>query len=161
MSAYDSATVSAYPYVAVHLHSARVTVDGGVIINVAALDKSTWTDWASYHGVEIFDGEAILYKAVDDGFCSGRGFAYPIGERVEAPDWEPGDWCGHGLHFSPAPHHAQRYFLEATRFLKVAIRLDEISIIDGNSTSTPKLKAKGCRVLAEVNIHGVELVAAK
>uniref|UniRef100_UPI001963BE56 DUF7666 domain-containing protein n=1 Tax=Leifsonia aquatica TaxID=144185 RepID=UPI001963BE56 len=149
-----SATVRASAYVAVHLFSARVTHAGGVIIDVSAIDRSDVTQWAAYHGTDIQDGEVIVYKAVDDDLKSGRGFAYPIGETVTAPDWDPRDACGNGLHLSPRPHHARYYYSTATRFLKCAVKLTDLTIIDGNGTSVPKLKAKTVRVLAEVDIDG-------
>jgi hypothetical protein len=96
--------------------------------------------------------ELIVYKAVDDDLKSGRGFAYPIGETVEDPQWEAGDFCGGGLHFSPHPHQAKYYFDGATRFLECAVSVTEISVIDGNRTGTPKLKARRARVLREVTI---------
>ena len=161
VSAFDSASVSAGKYVAVHLHSARVKVQGGVLIDLAALDLSDVVAWAEYHGAEIIDAKIIVYKAVNADLNSGRGFAYPIGERVEALDWKAGDFCGNGLHFSPTPIQAQDYYLEATRFLKVAVRLDELTLISPNDTvTTPKLKAKGAQVLCEVDVHGRELVKA-
>ena len=159
--AYDSATVRATPYVAVHLFSARVTISGGVVIDVATLDRTDWATWASYHGVAVTmhtaeDGtdELIVYKAVDDNLKSGRGFAYPIGETVQDAHWAAGDFCGGGLHFSPHPHQAKHYFSTATRFLECAVSASEISIIDGNGSDIPKLKAKRARVLREVTLDG-------
>jgi hypothetical protein len=159
--AYGSSTVTASPYVAVHLHSSRATADGGVVINVAAIDRTDPKGWRKYHGVETVGAgkarEFIVYKAVDKDLKSGRGFAYPVGETVTDPNWAPGDFCGSGLHFSPTPVHAQYYFDAATRFLKVAVKVSELSIIDGNTQGAPKLKAKSARVLAEVDINGNEL----
>jgi hypothetical protein len=161
--AYGSATVRATPYVAVHLFSARVTHEGGVIIDVASIDRSDWSAWAAFHGVEILgakkseDDELVVFKAVDDDLKSGRGFKYPIGETVTDPDWKAGDFCGNGLHFSPHPHQARQYFRSATRFLKVAVKVSELTIIAGNGGDVPKLKAKSARVLAEVDIDGKEV----
>jgi hypothetical protein len=154
VTAYNSASVTASQYVAVHLHSKRVTINGGVVIDITNLDRTQIETWADYHGAEIIDGEVIVHKAVDTNLKSHRGFAYPIGETVECPDWEAGDFCGNGLHLSPRPHHALTYFEEATRFLRCAVPLGELTIIDGNSSGTPKLKARVVRVLAEVDIDG-------
>jgi uncharacterized protein (DUF2345 family) len=153
ITAHDSVSITAGGFVAVRLLSKLAKVKGGHVIDMADLDLSKIDAWASYHGVEIIDGEAIVYKAVDSNLRSGQGVYYPIGERVDATDWKPGDFCGNGLHFSPWPHQAHLYFGKATRFLKVAVKLDELTVIDGNTTNmTPKLKAKGARVLAEVTI---------
>ncbi|MEO2134643.1 hypothetical protein [Microbacterium sp.] len=154
VSAYDSATVRATPFVAVHLHSARVSVEGGVVIDITKLDRTNWRTWADYWGVEISGDELIVYKAVDANLKSGRGFAYPIGETVEAPDWKAGDFCGSGLHLSPRPTHALQYFREATRYLECAVNVGEIAVINGNGVDTPKLKAKRVRVLREVTLDG-------
>jgi cytoskeletal protein CcmA (bactofilin family) len=154
VTASGSATVTASQYVAVHLHSKRVTINGGVVIDITNLDRTQIETWADYHGAEIIDGEVIVHKAVNDDMKSHRGFAYPIGETVECPDWDAGDFCGNGLHLSPRPHHALAYLEEATRFLRCAVPLDELTIIDGNSSGTPKLKARVVRVIAEVDIDG-------
>jgi hypothetical protein len=157
VTAYGSATVRASGSVAVHLFSARAKVEGGVIIDVTNLDLSDPEQWANYHGAAIEGDEIIVYKAVDKNLKSNRNFEYPIGEHVEAKDWEPGDFCGNGLHFSPWPHQALDYFNEATRFLKVAVKISELTIIDGNHGGTPKLKAKGGRVLNEVTIDAQDM----
>ena len=156
--AWDSARVEASPYVAVYLHSARATVTGGVIIDITALDLTGLTDWAEYHGVEVVDGEVIVYKAVDADLRSERDFAYPIGETVTCPDWDPAPVCGGGLHFSPRPAQAREYYRAAARFLRCAVPVDDLTIIDGDATHmTPKLKARTVRVLCEVDVHGHEI----
>ena len=160
VKAYDSATVRATPYVAVHLFSARVTHEGGVIIDVSALDRSDWSTWAHYWGVDVTTArdaartELIVYKAVDADLKSGHGFAYPVGETVTAPVWEPGDFCGNGLHLSPRPYQARSYFTGAVRFLECAVNVEDVSILDGNGAGVPKLKARRVRVIREVNIDG-------
>jgi hypothetical protein len=158
VEAWGSSSVVASKYVAVHLHSGRATVEGGVVIDLTQLDLDGHQDWADYHGVKTEGGELIVYKAVNADLKSGRGFAYPIGETVTDPAWKPGNFCGGGLHFSPSPAQAKVYFTDATRFLKCAVKTDELSIIDGADTyETPKLKAKSARVLCEVDIHGEEI----
>jgi hypothetical protein len=142
-------------FVAVHLHSARAKVDGGVVIDLTKLDLTTTADWADYHGVKTVDGHLIVYKAVDADLNSGRGFHYPIGATVAAPDWNAGDFCGAGLHFSPTPAQARDYFPDAARFLECAVNVADASVIGGTDTySTPKLKARSVRVLREVDVHG-------
>jgi len=139
----------------VHLFSASVKVEGGVVVDVTEIDNTTVQGWADYHGVKVEAGELIVYKAVNDELESSRGFAYPIGEMVTDPVWAPGDFCGNGLHFSPAPHQALDYYPSATRFLEVAIPADACSVIAGNDLySTPKIKAKSGRVLREVDVNG-------
>ena len=136
-------------------------MSGGHIIDISNLDLKKFEQWSAYYGVEVIDGAAIVYKAVDDDLKSARGFAYPIGETVECPDWMAGDFCGNGLHLSPLPIHAQYYFDSATRFLKCSVPIDGLSVVDGMVGSTPKLKAKTVTILAEVTIDGVEVAAKK
>lgn len=156
--AWGSSSVEASKFTAVHLNSASATVTGGVVIDITALDLTSLTDWAEYHGVEVEGDEAIVYKAVDDELCSGRGFAYPIGETVVCPDWRAEAACGNGLHLSPSPTQARDYFRAATRFLRCAVPTDELAIIDGEYTEmTPKLKARTVRVICEVDVHGREI----
>ncbi|NDO78245.1 hypothetical protein GKZ75_08415 [Kocuria indica] len=151
----DSSSVEASKYVAVHLHSARATVTGGVVIDLTALDLTHITDWADYHGVEVVGDEVIVYKAVSSDLRSARGFAYPIGETVTCPDWDPTPACGGGLHLSPHPAQARDYYRAADRFLRCAVPVDALTIIDGEATRmTPKLKARTVKVLCEVDLHG-------
>ena len=107
--AYDSATVQAAPYVAVHLFSADATVSGGVVIDIAAVDLDDPEIWCAYHGIEVTDGLATVYKAVDDRYFSKHGTCYAPGSTPTAPDWQPTKLCVQGLHFSPTPRQAQAY----------------------------------------------------
>lgn len=158
VEARDSSCVEASRFTTVHLYSASATVTGGVVIDIAALDLTHITDWAEYHGVKVEGDEVIVYKAVDAELRSGRGFAYPIGETVECPDWKADAECGHGLHLSPSPTQGRDYFRQATRFLRCAVPVDELVVIDGKFTDiVPKLKAKIVRVICEVDVHGREI----
>ena len=107
--ALGSATVQAAPYVAVHLFSADATVSGGVVIDIAAVDLDDPEIWCAYHGIEVTDGLATVYKAVDDRYFSEHGTCYAPGSTPTAPDWQPAKLCGQGLHFSPTPRQAQAY----------------------------------------------------
>jgi hypothetical protein len=156
--AYDSATVRAAPWVAVHLFSQQVTLSGGHVIDMTALDLTDPTIWCAYHGVDIAepDGQqvAFLYKAVNAEWTTYRGWDYHPGSLPEAATWEPDGQCGAGLHFSPRPAQAQGYLGEpAAHFLRVGVRLDEMSPISSD-------KAKARRVVVpcvEVDINGNEI----
>ena len=154
--AWDSSSVVAGDYVAVHLHSARATIDGGVLIDVTALDESDPIQWASYHGAKVSDGSLVLYKAVDADLKSERGFLYPIGETVEAADWRADNACCGGLHLSPSPSCAQAYYPSASRFLRCEVDPQDVRPIPGG---VAKAKARRVRVVAEVDIHGDEVTA--
>ena len=154
VSAWDSASVRASKYVSVHLHSTRVTLDGGVVIDMTGIDETDSVQWAELRA-EVVDGEAVLYKAVREDMRSAHGFAYPIGETVVCEDWRDDGRCGSGLHFSPHPWQAAQYDGGATRFLEVRVPVAELRPLDPD-----KCKAPGCRVVREVNVHGVPVEPA-
>jgi hypothetical protein len=153
--------VSASKYVAIHLHSQHVTLDGeGHVIDVTGLDHNDPATWCDYRGIDVEDGIAYVYKAVGDDWNSayrvGSEFtSYAPGTTPEAPDWLPSRECGNGLHFSPSPHHALAYRDDGTRFLRCGVRLDEMVCLGD------KVKAKrvvvGC---VEVDVHAREVVSA-
>ena len=75
--AFDSASVRASAYVAVHLHSARATVEGGVVIDVTKLDMADRATWEAYTGCTVLlDDDGRGYRL---GF---RGGWYEAGCRV-------------------------------------------------------------------------------
>ena len=152
--AYDSATVRARPRVAVHLHSGRAHIAGGVLIDHTQepTDPAAWCTW---HEVTVTDGTATLYKAVNSKWTTSRGTDYSPGTLPTCDDWIDDSECGGGLHFSPSPMEASAYYPEATRFLAVGVALADLRPIAGG---TPKAKAP--RVVApcrEVDIDGREV----
>jgi hypothetical protein len=158
--AYDSATVEASTHVAVHLHSARAVVTGGVLIDIAALDLNDPATWCGYRGVQVHDGTALLYKAVNASLAAGHQYykatTYTIGSDVTADDWRDDHDCGGGLHVSPSPDQAKRYRPEGetdTRYLRVAAALTDLRPIGD------KAKARTVRVLAEVDAAGNDLAS--
>ena len=159
--ARDSSRVEASKYVAVHLHSQRVTLSGdGHVIDITAIDLDDPATWCEFHGVKVIDGIAYLYKAVNQQWTTDRGVDYSPGSTPEAPDWDP-SWrdCGKGLHFCDHPMRSLDFLggrAEDARFLKVGVRLDELIPLGG--------KAKARRVVVacvEVDRHGdlVEVTA--
>lgn len=158
VEAWGSTTIEASEYVAVHVHSSLVSFMGGVVIDLTTLDLTDLADWSAYHGIEIMGEGALVYKAVDAELRSQRGFAYPIGETVTCPDWDPAPVCGGGLHFSPSPTQAHSYYPEASKFLRCVVPLDGTTVISGTVTHlTPKLKARTAQVLCEVDVYGQEI----
>ena len=155
--AYGSATVRATPAVAVHLHSASVRVDGGVVIDVSK-PLTDPREWCEHHGVTVSKaGVATLYKAVRGDYMSSWGAAYKPGTKPSADDWRDDTACGGGLHFSPTPWQASAYDREATRWLKVGVRVDDLRPIPGGAA-----KCKAPRVLracVEVDIDGNEVTS--
>ena len=132
VEAWESSHVeAATKYVAVHLHSQRVTLDGnGTIIDCTAIDLDDPTQWCEFHGVEMVDGIAYVFKAVNQQWTTDRGTAYRPGSIPEAPDWDAA-WrdCGRGLHFCDHPIRSLGFLggpANEARFLKVGVRLDEM-----------------------------------
>ena len=158
--AYDSATVWGASHVAVHLHSARVTVSGGVVIDVTALGLTDPQAWVDHTGAEVRDGLVVLYKSVDRTLAAGHGHRttlYPIGETVTAPDWRDDHECGGGLHASPYPHQALHYYPGAERMLEVTVPLADLRPIPGG---VAKAKARMVTVVREVALDGGAIGAA-
>jgi len=156
--ASGSASVRAGKYVAVHLHSQRVTLSGGVVIDMTAIDRGDPATWCELNGIDVTDGRALVYKAVDAGLAAGHGYAltaYPVGETVTAPDWSKSTGCGRGLHFARSPIAAARYHRgdSGPRYLACEVDLTEVVVLND------KIKARSCRVLREVDRHGREIAS--
>jgi hypothetical protein len=163
VQASGSATVRASSHVAVHLHSADVSLTGGVLIDHTTLDLAAPTIWANYHGAQFMDDGAtvLLYKAVNADLTAGHLYdmptTYTVGTQVTATDWSDNHKCGGGLHISPRPDLAKRYRPDAetnTRYLRVAVKMADLRIIEDGSD---KAKARTVRVLAEVDADGNDL----
>ena len=151
VQASDSATVRAAPYVAVHLLSAHATVSGGVVIDIAALDQNDPRTWCELHGVTIDnEGNAHLYKAVDDNFTAGHSWTptvYTLGSDPRCDEWLDNNDCGGGLHVCPTAWHARNHYSDATSYLEVTAPLTSIRPIDAT-----KCKAPTVHVLREVDL---------
>jgi hypothetical protein len=154
--AYGSATVTASKYVAVHLHSKKVKLTGGVVIDVTDIDLSDRATWLDYHGIRTSRGRVVVFKAVDDKWSTDRGFVYKPGAKLEAPDWNARNECGGGLHFSPSPSHALAYHNGATKYVAVSVAVDDLVPITGG---TAKCKARACKVLHEVDLDGKKVAS--
>ena len=159
--ASDSATVRAGRYVAVHLHSQRVTLSGGVVIDMTAIDRADPATWCDLYGVDVRDGAAVVVKYVDAAFSAGHSHtltAYRPGTVVEASDWNPRPRCGGGLHFGPTPRMAMesafKHLGPDARWVLCEVDLSEAVGVDN------KLKARCCRVLHEVDSRGNAIVPA-
>ena len=155
--AWDSSSVEAGSHVAVMLHSGAAKIAGGVIIDHTVVRDFDAAQWCAYHGVKVVDGIATVYKAVDYKWTTSRGTSYAPGSLPEAADWRGDRECGGGLHFSPTPSEARECHLDATRFVAVGVRLDEMQPIPGG---TAKCKARrvvvACR---EVTIDRTEVAS--
>ena len=155
--ARESSHVEAAPYVAVHLHSQRVTLSGGVVIDCTAIDLHDPQPWCDYHGVKVTDGIATLYKALDADLKAGHTYTvtkYTPGRKVSCKDWRDDNECGGGLHLGPTTSNATAYMADAARWVAVEVPIADLRPILG---STAKCKVKACKVVAEVNRWGAPL----
>jgi hypothetical protein len=126
--------------VAVLLH-AGATAEGGHQITVK-LD--TPAEWCEYYGVELKDGVAILYKALNGDFTSPYGASYAPGTVPLAPDWDGGAReCGGGLHFSSSPMMAMSFHESAVKFAGCPVALSDI-VVHPEGQFPEKVKARGC-----------------
>ena len=153
VDALGSATVKAGICVAVHIQSKRVSHQGGVIIDLTAINDNDPETWCAIHLVEVDeDGQAHLYKALDSDLCTGHNYRltrYPIGHVVDdTANWVDNKY-GNGLHVSPTPWLANAYYEEASRFVEVCCPVEELRPIDNSQAKAPRL-----RVLREVTLDG-------
>jgi hypothetical protein len=152
VTAWGNSTVTASAYVAIHRIGTSPKTRGGVLIQAPDLEKCSGEEWAAFYGLSpTRAGYVTVYAAVDDLFFKGHAYTptrYAPGDKPVAADWDPGRWCGGGLHFGPTPGHAQRYNASATRFAACKVRAaDMVPLGD-------KIKVRTCLVLCEVNVDG-------
>ena len=152
IDAGDDVTVVAY--------GTQVSTSGGQVLRPK--HAKTAEHWCRQHRVAVEEGVATLYKAVDDEFQSRKGGTYTPGTTPVADDWDGGEReCGDGLHFSPSPASALRFFGEATRFVACPVSLDDIPKVHPDGYFPEKVKARGCCApVYEVDIDGNPVNAA-
>ena len=152
--AWGSSTVTAGSYTAVHLHSGRATIRGGVLIDHTTVDFADPQAWCDYHGVPVTDGIATVYKAVGPNWVSAYGTSYAPGSTPSALDWRPRAECGAGLHFSPSPTQAREYYgAGEVRYLRVGVAVDQLVPLGDDKCKAPIVVAP----CVEVDIHGREV----
>lgn len=153
----DNSRAEASPYCAVVIDSENAKVTGGVQIKIPKV--FTPQVWCDYNGVEVVDGVAILYKALDENYKSGYGAEYRPGTIPIAPDWDGGrKECGGGYHFCASPRIARdRFNNKATKFSACPVALADCATIT-NPEYRDKIKAQGCCApIWEVDIDGNKL----
>ena len=157
--ARESAHVEASSLVAVHRHSTRSVVVGGTVIEVRP--PATIVEWCAFYGVQITDGQILLYKAVRDDYRSAHGVLYAPGKTAEATDWDGGrQECGGGLHFSPHPAMALEFDSSATRFVACQVALEDLRAPAEGDSYPAKVKGRRiCGPIVEVDRHGKPVMA--
>ena len=141
--AYGSASVWAGKSVAVHKHSTKAKIVGGVVIK--PYRPTTAKAWCKEYHVEVVAGVATVYKAVRENYQSSLGGDYTPGTVPVAHDWDGGEAeCGGGLHFSPTPMMALDFDPQATRFMECRIALKDMRTPKAGDELPHKCKARGC-----------------
>jgi hypothetical protein len=148
---------NAYIVVRNHVPEKKIPSFSGAVI----LDKpviKTAEDWCGYHGADIEDGNAVLFKAVDDDWSTDNArranVFYVPGTAPEAPDWDGGaKECGGGLHFSPSPTAALYFNSGATKFVRCLVPLDDIAV-HPNGQYPQKVKAPRAVAVAACDRFG-------
>ncbi|MGB6728248.1 MAG: hypothetical protein WBE74_20320, partial [Terracidiphilus sp.] len=158
--ASDSATVRASKYVAVTKIGGKVKTTGGVHIDY--LPSQNLAEWMEEYDIQVKDGVAIVYKAVDSDFKSERGGEYSPGSQTECDHWDASVECGGGLHVCGTPFHALSFYGDAKRFVALPVAVDSIAHWPNGNYPTkvkvPRVVAPGCY---EVDIDGKPVRAAK
>ena len=111
-------------------------------------------------GVEIKNQYVILYKTVQDNFCSHytNNVKYLIGQEVVAPDWKPDDKieCGNGLHLSPTIQQSIT-FNQSGIYLACRVRLSDIASLPAFAQYPDKIRVRACTPLYQVDKEGNKL----
>jgi hypothetical protein len=111
-------------------------------------------------GVEIKNQYVLLYKTVQDNFCSHytNSVKYLIGQEVVAPDWKPDDKieCGNGLHLSPTIQQAMT-FNQSGVYLACRVKLSDIASLPAYAQYPDKIRVRACTPLYQVDKEGNKL----
>ena len=157
--AFGSGTIEAGRNAVVLDHDSQSQITGGRILEMAR--PKTPAEWCEHYGVEVVNGNAILFKSLYEDFTSGhftpagQRVSYAPGSTPEAPDWDGGEnECGGGLHFSPHPVMADDFGAEE-KHAACPVPLAEI-VVHPDGSMPQKVKARrvvepGCW---EVDIDG-------
>jgi hypothetical protein len=144
------AEVEATPGVTVVRHGA-----GGVVAGAGGAESTTRpatpAEWCAYYGVDVTEGVATLFKAVEEDFRSYHGGSYEPGSEPAASDWDGGEReCGGGLHLSPRPLFGLLHPDDAARFVACPVRLDDM-VVHPDGRYRDKVKARAvCAPVYEV-----------
>jgi hypothetical protein len=147
------AQIEAADGVSITRHSHGVEVTGGHVTDVVRF--ATAEEWCRHYGVDVVNGVATLYKAVDQDFNSYHGTSYRPGSEPYAPDWDGGEReCGAGLHFSPRPVFALPRPGDSMRFVACPVRLEDM-VAHPQGDYPDQVKARGvCGPVYEVHEDG-------
>ena len=150
--------VVATALVTIAILSAHATLDGGIQVIIPDIDNGE--AWCDYHGVDVVDGVATLYKGVDKEWRGPHGadIAYPPGSMPAAPDWDGGkEECGGGLHFYPHWSLARGN----AHIVACPVRVDEIAAHGFEAAMPEKCKApRVCAPVYEVDAKGKRIESA-
>ena len=147
------AQIEATDGVSITRHSPGVKASGGRVTDADSF--ATPEEWCEHYGVEVDNGVATVYKAVDQDFNSYHGTSYRPGTEPYAPDWDGGEReSGGGLHFSPRPMFALPRPDDSMRFVACPVRLEDM-VVHPQGDYPDQVKARGvCGPVYEVHEDG-------
>ena len=125
-------------------YSGKVAVEGAGFVREYKKPQ-TAEEWCAHYGVEVTDGVAVLFKALEEDWRGSHKtkVTYEPGSIPAAPDWDPEPECGGGLHFSPRPIFALDFCERATRFVACPVSVAEI-VVHPDGQYPAKVKAPRC-----------------
>ena len=101
---------------------------------------------------ELAEKNRIKLTREDGTDCWSGKIKYEVGETVEAPDWEPNNRCGHGIHFGHAAtcfRSLESVFRKPGKAFLVEPMGQVIEICEG------KYKARAIKVVKELNLQEI------
>lgn len=129
---------------------------GGIKMRVK---KNTAKEWCDYYGVEVKNGIAVLYKAVNEGYSSNHdpSFKWVPGTKPEVSYFCKKTECEKGLHFSPHPTMTHQFIDNPAHYLACPVKVSDI-VIHPNGAYPEKCKAQRvCAPIWEVNEYGEKI----
>ena len=172
--AHNGVTVEAALRVVVHVVSGQAAITGGILIRHQSVKELYDPQaWCQYEGVQVVDGIATVFKAVNDQWTGPDNWTfdwgpdYPSnlprpkqvfrpGTTPVAADWRPSPTMGEGLHFSPSPALAFGRYPEATHIVAAGVEVATLCPIPaGKVCKVPKVVV-ACR---EVGLDGQPIEA--
>jgi len=153
VEAWENSSVEAWGNTQIAKYSDRTNLKVSGNARIVTL-PSTPEEYCDFYGIEVRDGQAILYKAVRDNLTSFHDFSfqYAVGETKENEcDPSPLRDCSYGLHVSHLPWAID--FARGNsdfKILECSVPLNTIIVpLNGNG----KVRTSELTVLREVPIE--------
>lgn len=81
------------------------------------------------------NNKSLVLRSCNEDMSSTNSFVWPgVGEVAEAPDWQPTNECGAGLHgwlFGQGDHQVSKYLNSTAKWLVVEVESSDIIMLGG------------------------------